>query len=183
MDPASSITTTETRDHYPAEDNWNPSLLGHQFRRMPVCSRLSLADRKRDSGEKWAFPGWYFDNLAFVVTLWFDQLPFRLQPSDEVGWSRRFPVRLSLRSGMWTEVAGIRQIERRMECGVDSDVLVFLAVVFLRFSMPLLIPRFPLPSIIACLIIDGVDQTIFQNIPISISRSIRDTTKRSISIT
>ena len=45
---------------------------------------------------------------------------------------------------------------------MDSDVLIFLAVVFLRFSVPLLIPRFPLPSIIACLIIDGVDQTIFQ---------------------
>jgi len=70
-----------------------------------------------------------------------------------------------------------------MECGVDSDVLIFLAVVFLRFSVPLLIPRFPLPSIVACLIINGVDQIIFQNILISISRGIRDTTKRSISIT
>ncbi len=40
--------------------------------------------------------------------------------------------------------------------------LVFLAVVGARFLVPLLIPRFPLPAIIACLVLDGVDQTIFQ---------------------
>ena len=44
-----------------------------------------------------------------------------------------------------------------------SDVtLVFLAVVTARFLLPLLIPRYPLPGIIACLVLDGVDQTIFQ---------------------
>lgn len=31
-----------------------------------------------------------------------------------------------------------------------------------RFVLPLLIPRFPLPAVIACLVLDGVDQTIFQ---------------------
>ena len=39
---------------------------------------------------------------------------------------------------------------------------VFLAVVGARFLVPLLIPRFPLPAIIAALVLDGVDQTIFQ---------------------
>lgn len=44
----------------------------------------------------------------------------------------------------------------------SSDFLIFWAVVGLRFLVPLLIPRYPLPAVIACLIIDGVDQTIFQ---------------------
>lgn len=40
--------------------------------------------------------------------------------------------------------------------------IVFVLVVAARFLVPLLIPRFPLPAIIACLVIDGIDQTIFQ---------------------
>ena len=40
---------------------------------------------------------------------------------------------------------------------------VFLAVVGARFLIPLLIPRFPLPAILAALLLDGVDQTIFQS--------------------
>jgi len=43
-----------------------------------------------------------------------------------------------------------------------TDYLVFLIVVGLRFLLPLFIPYFPLPAIIACLLLDGVDQTIFQ---------------------
>src|SRR5687767_52529 len=43
-----------------------------------------------------------------------------------------------------------------------SDLLIFLAVVAARLFVPLAIPRFPLPAIIAAMIIDGVDQTIFQ---------------------
>jgi hypothetical protein len=39
---------------------------------------------------------------------------------------------------------------------------VFVAVVGARFVLPLFIPRFPLPAILACLVLDGVDQTIFQ---------------------
>lgn len=42
------------------------------------------------------------------------------------------------------------------------DQLVFLLVVGGRFVLPLFIPRFPLPAIITCLLLDGVDQTIFQ---------------------
>jgi hypothetical protein len=40
--------------------------------------------------------------------------------------------------------------------------LVFAAVVFARLAVPLFIPRFPLPAILLALVIDGVDQTIFQ---------------------
>jgi hypothetical protein len=43
-----------------------------------------------------------------------------------------------------------------------TDLLVFGFVVALRFLVPLWIPRYPLPTIIAALIIDGVDQTVFQ---------------------
>lgn len=43
-----------------------------------------------------------------------------------------------------------------------AAVVVFVAVVGARFLVPLLIPRYPLPAIVAALILDGVDQTIFQ---------------------
>ena len=43
-----------------------------------------------------------------------------------------------------------------------SDLLIFLVVVGARLFIPLAIPRFPLPAIIAAMIVDGVDQTIFQ---------------------
>ena len=39
---------------------------------------------------------------------------------------------------------------------------VFVLVVGGRFLLPLLIPCYPLPAILACLVLDGVDQTIFQ---------------------
>ena len=39
---------------------------------------------------------------------------------------------------------------------------VFISVVVLRFVLPLFIPRFPLPGVIACLVLDAADQTIFQ---------------------
>ena len=44
---------------------------------------------------------------------------------------------------------------------VGAEV-VFAAVVLTRFLLPLLIPRYPLPAILGCLVVDGVDQTIFQ---------------------
>jgi hypothetical protein len=40
--------------------------------------------------------------------------------------------------------------------------IVFVVVVGLRFLLPLFIPRWPLPAILACLVLDGIDQTIFQ---------------------
>jgi hypothetical protein len=50
-----------------------------------------------------------------------------------------------------------------------SDWLIFALVVGARFLIPLLIPFYPLPAIIAALLLDGVDQTIFQvftNLPL-----------------
>jgi hypothetical protein len=50
-----------------------------------------------------------------------------------------------------------------------SDWLIFALVVLGRFIIPLFIPFFPLPAIIAALLLDGVDQTIFQvftNLPL-----------------
>ena len=41
-------------------------------------------------------------------------------------------------------------------------LLIVLLVVGSRLLVPLLIPKYPLPAIIACLIIDAADQTIFQ---------------------
>ncbi|TCO20429.1 hypothetical protein EV652_112175 [Kribbella steppae] len=43
-----------------------------------------------------------------------------------------------------------------------SVEVVFWSVVLARFALPLLIPLFPLPAIVGCLLLDGVDQTIFQ---------------------
>jgi hypothetical protein len=43
-----------------------------------------------------------------------------------------------------------------------SDTVIFLIVVGLRFGIPLLIPRYPLPAIIAALVLDAADQSIFQ---------------------
>jgi len=44
---------------------------------------------------------------------------------------------------------------------VTADLRIFGAVVFVRFVLPLFIPKFPLPAILACLIVDAVDQSIF----------------------
>lgn len=42
------------------------------------------------------------------------------------------------------------------------DMTIFWAVVITRFLLPLTIPKYPLPGVLACLILDGIDQTIFQ---------------------
>jgi hypothetical protein len=50
-----------------------------------------------------------------------------------------------------------------------SDLLIFWIIVAARFLVPLAIPRYPLPAILAALIIDAGDQTIFQqftNLPL-----------------
>ena len=43
-----------------------------------------------------------------------------------------------------------------------SDWLIFWVVAGARFLLPLTIPRYPLPGIVASLVLDGVDQTLFQ---------------------
>jgi hypothetical protein len=46
---------------------------------------------------------------------------------------------------------------------VDAqNIIIAFLVIGARLLVPLLIPRIPLPAILACLIIDAVDQTIFQ---------------------
>ena len=40
--------------------------------------------------------------------------------------------------------------------------MVFLVVVGLRFAVPLFIPRWPLPAIVTALVLDGIDQSVFQ---------------------
>lgn len=46
---------------------------------------------------------------------------------------------------------------------MTRDTLIFLLVVGARFIIPLFIPRFPLPAVVAALVLDAADQTIFQN--------------------
>lgn len=45
--------------------------------------------------------------------------------------------------------------------GVEAVLVVWL-VVLARFVVPLFIPRWPLPAILACLVLDAADQSIFQ---------------------
>jgi hypothetical protein len=45
---------------------------------------------------------------------------------------------------------------------ITSGGIIFVAVVAARVVVPLAIPRFPLPAMLAALVIDGLDQTIFQ---------------------
>jgi hypothetical protein len=47
----------------------------------------------------------------------------------------------------------------------NIELLVFWVVAVARFIVPLSIPRFPLPGILASLVLDAVDQTIFQQFP------------------
>jgi len=44
----------------------------------------------------------------------------------------------------------------------NSDWVIFWAVAGARFLLPLTIPRYPLPGIVASLLLDGIDQTLFQ---------------------
>ncbi len=46
--------------------------------------------------------------------------------------------------------------------GHFADTLILLLVVGARLLVPLLIPKFPLPAIVAALVIDAADQSIFQ---------------------
>jgi hypothetical protein len=43
-----------------------------------------------------------------------------------------------------------------------TDMIVFWIVVLARFLIPLTIPRYPLPGVLISLVLDAIDQTIFQ---------------------
>ncbi|NCF68056.1 MAG: hypothetical protein GWP61_18990 [Chloroflexi bacterium] len=45
-----------------------------------------------------------------------------------------------------------------------SDLIIFWTIVSLRILIPLTIPRYPLPGIIASLVLDAIDQTLFQSL-------------------
>jgi hypothetical protein len=45
-----------------------------------------------------------------------------------------------------------------------GTTVAFLVVIGARFLVPLFIPRFPLPAILTALVLDGIDQTIFQTL-------------------
>ena len=45
---------------------------------------------------------------------------------------------------------------------ISTDQIVFWAVVAARILIPLAVFRFPLPAMLAALVVDGLDQTIFQ---------------------
>lgn len=45
---------------------------------------------------------------------------------------------------------------------VSPALVVFWGIIVTRFVLPLWIPRFPLPAILACLVVDAIDQTAFQ---------------------
>ena len=45
---------------------------------------------------------------------------------------------------------------------MGTDELILIAVIAVRLCVPLFIPRFPLPAIVVCLVVDAADQSIFQ---------------------
>ncbi len=46
----------------------------------------------------------------------------------------------------------------------ESDTFVVLAILAVRFIVPLFIPRFPLPAILIALVVDAADQSILQQL-------------------
>ena len=54
------------------------------------------------------------------------------------------------------------RVARCLSVGVPDDLLVLL-ILTVRLGVPLLIPVFPLPSILVCLVVDAADQSILQN--------------------
>ena len=46
-----------------------------------------------------------------------------------------------------------------------TEIAIIIVVVGLRLLLPLTIPYFPLVGVVACLVLDAVDQTIFQQFP------------------
>ena len=53
-------------------------------------------------------------------------------------------------------------IDRFLVLAADTDTLVVVAILAVRLIVPLFIPRFPLPAILICLVVDAADQTILQ---------------------
>jgi hypothetical protein len=45
---------------------------------------------------------------------------------------------------------------------VSPALVIFWGLVLTRFVLPLWIPKYPLPAILGCLVVDALDQTVFQ---------------------
>lgn len=43
-----------------------------------------------------------------------------------------------------------------------ADSIFFWSVILVRFLVPLLIPKFPLPAILACFVVDAMDRSLFE---------------------
>ena len=70
--------------------------------------------------------------------------------------------------GMEQPRGGRRRPDRRSELTGrmgTTEWIVVIAVVGGRLILPLFIPYFPVPALLACLILDSVDQSIFQQFP------------------
>ena len=59
-----------------------------------------------------------------------------------------------------------------------SVEVVFWSVVLARFALPLLIPRFPLPAIVGCLVLDAARPDHLPDVRASTRRTTRATTRR-----
>ena len=62
----------------------------------------------------------------------------------------------------WSAPCRGPRVARCLSVGVPDDLLVLL-ILTVRLGVPLLIPLFPLPSILVCLVVDAADQSILQN--------------------
>ena len=49
--------------------------------------------------------------------------------------------------------------------GHTTDIIIFLLILAARLIVPLFIPRFPLPAILTALILDAIDQSVYQRSP------------------
>jgi hypothetical protein len=76
-------------------------------------------------------------------------------------WAKYTPGGVDGHPRRWSR----RYARRGKEAPLDgSDALVFWAVVGARVLVPLAVFRFPLPAMLAALVVDGLDQSIFQTL-------------------
>jgi hypothetical protein len=125
-----------------------------------------------DVSETWAVAVGAAAGMAAGTGLLFSALLFSLLlvglggqdalPAAVLGATAAWLTRAAL-SGMWPGAAAATTSESGEEsAAMDGVTIVFGAVVGARFLVPLLIPLYPLPAVIACLVLDAADQSIFQ---------------------
>ena len=137
--------------------------VGAGGRSEPVCAGGAIAVRRVQAGSRSLRPGRFW--------------PLRHGAAEESAITRSATATRTVERGIGRPLervsarASPRRVPAVRACvPMHRDLchdravedVVFLAVVGGRFLLPLLIPRFPLPAIIACLVLDAADQTIFQ---------------------